>query len=146
MSFFLPSRDMRKTSFLNICTQLYFKSLIYFVDAFKYYVFCVFPHNSVINSLYKQQQSNQIEWNLSYIFITHIEFMSDSCADSLIKPSWQASVLSHQAYGLLTEGVKLCKEGQVAQTVRLQGCQGEVQPRWTRLAGGPIRLQKTLQC
>ena len=44
---------------------------------------------------------------------------------------------------LLTERVKLCKEGQVAQTVRLQGCQGEVRPRWTWLAGGPICLPKT---
>lgn len=45
---------------------------------------------------------------------------------------------------LLTETVKLCKEGQVAQTVRLQGCQGEVRPQWTRLAGGPICLLKTV--
>lgn len=51
--------------------------------------------------------------------------------------------LSLQSIWLLTETVKLCKEGQVAQTVRLQGCRGEVRPRRTQLAGGPICLPKT---
>lgn len=57
-------------------------------------------------------------------------------------PVWQACVVALRSIWLLTETVKLCKEGRVAQTVRLQGCRGEVRPRWTRLAGGPICLPK----
>lgn len=62
---------------------------------------------------------------------------------SFIQPCATGLCFALRSIWLLTETVKLCKEGQVAQTVRLQGCQGEVRPRQTRLAGGPICLPKT---
>lgn len=63
-------------------------------------------------------------------------------AHSFTSPVWQAHVVALCSIWLLTETVKLCKEGRVAQTVRLQGCRGEGRARWTRLAGGTIYLPK----